>query len=83
MQILKAKLIDVERRKREEEMAKVTGDKTMADFGTQIRSYVLHPYQMVKDLRSEYETSQVDNVLDGELDPFIEAYLRHQRGQDS
>lgn len=82
MTILKAKLIELDRRKREEEMAKVTGEKTMADFGTQIRSYVLHPYQMVKDLRSEYETGNVDGVLDGDLDPFIEAYLRFQRGQD-
>jgi peptide chain release factor 2 len=82
MQILKAKLVDLERRKREEELAKVAGEKSAADFGTQIRSYVLHPYQMVKDLRSEYETGNVDAVLDGDLDPFIEAYLRFRRGQD-
>ncbi|MBI2704238.1 MAG: peptide chain release factor 2 [Actinobacteria bacterium] len=83
MQILKAKLVDVERRRRAEEMAKVTGEKTMADFGTQIRSYVLHPYQMVKDLRSEHETSNVDAVLDGDLDQFIESYLRYERAQAS
>ncbi len=83
MQILKAKLVDLERRQRSEELAKVTGEKTMADFGTQIRSYVLHPYQMVKDLRSEHETGNVDGVLDGDLDPFIEAYLRFERGSSS
>jgi len=83
MTILKAKLVELERRRREEEMAKVTGEKTMADFGTQIRSYVLHPYQMVKDLRSEHETANVDGVLDGDLDPFIEAYLRYQRASST
>jgi peptide chain release factor 2 len=82
MQILRAKLADLERQKREAEMAEITGEKSAADFGTQIRSYVLHPYQMVKDLRSDHETGNVDGVLDGDLDPFIESYLRWRRGND-
>jgi peptide chain release factor 2 len=81
MQVLRARLADVERQQRADEMAQVTGEKSSADFGTQIRSYVLHPYQMVKDLRTEHETGNVDAVLDGDLDPFIEAYLRLQRSQ--
>jgi peptide chain release factor 2 len=83
MQILRAKLADLERQKRAEEMAEITGEKTAADFGTQIRSYVLHPYQMVKDLRSDHETGNIDGVLDGDVDPFIEAYLRWRRGSDA
>ena len=61
MQILRAKLAEVERQKRAAEMAEVTGETSAADFGTQIRSYVLHPYQMVKDLRSEHETGNVES----------------------
>jgi peptide chain release factor 2 len=83
MQVLKARLADVERQKREAEMAEIGGEKTAADFGTQIRSYVVHPYQMVKDLRTEHETGNVDGVLDGDLDPFMEAYLRWQRAAAS
>jgi peptide chain release factor 2 len=83
MQILRAKLAELERQKRADEMAEITGEKTAADFGTQIRSYVLHPYQMVKDLRSDHETGNIDGVLDGDVDPFIEAYLRWRRGSDA
>jgi peptide chain release factor 2 len=79
MQILLAKLADVEREKRVAELSTIRGEQRSVGFGSQIRSYVLAPYQMVKDLRSEYETSQVDAVLDGELDGFIEAFLRWQR----
>lgn len=79
MAILKAKLADLERQKREEEMEAIAGPKQRVGFGTQIRSYVVHPYQMVKDLRSGHETSQVDAVLDGDLDGFMEAYLQWER----
>jgi peptide chain release factor 2 len=79
MHILKAKLADLERQRREEELAAIAGEQQRVGFGSQIRSYVLHPYQMVKDLRSDYETGNVDAVLDGDLDPFMEAYLRWRR----
>ncbi len=79
MHILKAKLVDLERQRREDELAAIAGEQQRVGFGSQIRSYVLHPYQMVKDLRTEHETGNVDGVLDGDLDPFMEAYLRWRR----
>jgi peptide chain release factor 2 len=81
MQMLKAKLAELERQKREDELAAIRGEQRSVGFGSQIRSYVLAPYQMVKDLRSEHETGAVDAVLDGALDPFIEAFLRWQRAE--
>ena len=83
MQVLRAKLAEAEREKREAELDAIRGVQHSVGFGSQIRSYVLQPYQMVKDLRSEYETGNVDGVLDGDLDPFMEAYLRWQRSQSS
>jgi peptide chain release factor 2 len=79
MQILRAKLADLERRRREEQLAQLAGDQQKVGFGSQIRSYVLHPYQLVKDLRTEVETGNVDAVLDGDIDPFVEAWLRQKR----
>jgi peptide chain release factor 2 len=79
MGMLKAKLADLERQKREEEMAAIKGDQQRVGFGSQIRSYVLQPYQMVKDLRTEHESGNVAAVLDGDLDPFMEAYLQWRR----
>jgi peptide chain release factor 2 len=79
MSMLKARLADVERQKREDELLAIQGEQQGVDFGSQIRSYVLQPYQLVKDLRTSHETGNVDGVLDGDLDPFIEAYLRWQR----
>ncbi len=81
LQILRAKLADLEREKREAEMEALAGPKQTMGFGTRIRSYVLHPYQQVKDERSGFEVGDVDGVLDGNLDPLIEAYLRWQRGE--
>jgi peptide chain release factor 2 len=81
MQILMAKLAERQREEREQELVDIRGAQRSVDFGSQIRSYVLHPYQMVKDLRTEHETGDVDGVLDGDLDPFIEAYLRWMRGR--
>jgi peptide chain release factor 2 len=76
MRVLRARLLDLKRRQQEEEMAEIKGDYVKAEWGSQIRSYVLHPYQMVKDHRTETETGNAQAVLDGDLDPFMEAYLR-------
>lgn len=81
MQVLKARLLDMERQKREEEFVQLKGEHVSAGWGNQIRSYVQHPYQLVKDLRTQHETGRVDAVLDGELDEFMEAYLRYRVGQ--
>ncbi|GIU85301.1 MAG: peptide chain release factor 2 [Acidimicrobiales bacterium] len=83
MQILKAKLADLERKKREEEISQIVGEKQRVGFGTQIRSYVLHPYQMVKDLRTGVEVGNVEAVLDGDLDRFMDAYLQWERSRKS
>ena len=84
MRLLKARLVDLERRKRDEKRAQEEGAKKEIEFGSQIRSYVLHPYRMVKDLRTGHQTSQVESVLGGDLDPFIRAYLLGQtRGEDA
>ncbi len=76
MQMLRAKLYELERREQAEKMAKIKGEYTEIAWGNQIRSYVFCPYTMVKDHRTESETGNVQAVMDGELDQFIEAYLR-------
>ena len=75
MRILTARLVERELQRRAEEMAKIKGEHISPEWGNQIRSYVLHPYRMVKDHRTGWETSDSDAVLDGEIDPFIKAYL--------
>lgn len=75
MRMLKSRLYELELRKRREIIAEIEESKMEIDFGSQIRSYVLHPYKLVKDLRTGYETSNVQAVLDGEIDDFIKAYL--------
>ena len=81
MNILKAQLFDREQRKQEEELAELKGEDVDAGWGSQIRSYVLHPYKMVKDHRTNYEVGNTQAVLDGRLDDFMEAYLRHKVGE--
>ncbi len=76
MKMLRAKLFELELEKREEEKRALEGDQQKIEWGSQIRSYVFHPYTMVKDHRTGQETGNVQAVMDGELDPFIEAYLR-------
>ena len=75
MQLLRSKLIELEERKRAEEMAKARGEVKDVAWGSQIRSYVLHPYTMVKDHRTEHEVGDVQRVLDGDIDEFIRDYL--------
>ncbi len=74
--ILKAKLLIIAQEQRAQEIAEIRGDMVEAAWGNQIRNYVFHPYQMVKDLRTNHETTDVDGVMDGDLDAFIEASLR-------
>ena len=76
MQILRARLLELKQAEKEEERAVLRGEYTKAEWGSQIRSYVLHPYQMVKDHRTDHESGNTQAVLDGALDPFMEAYLR-------
>ena len=76
MRVLRARLFELEREKREREIASIGGEKADIEWGSQIRSYVLHPYKLVKDHRTGEETANVDRVLDGDLDAFIYAYLK-------
>jgi peptide chain release factor 2 len=80
MRMLKSKLVELEERKLAEELARERGEVRNVDFGSQIRSYVLHPYQMVKDLRTGYEVGNSQSVLDGDLDGFVHAYLVWRAG---
>ena len=75
MQLLRSQLYEIELRKRQSERDKIEGSKKKIEWGSQIRNYVLHPYKMVKDLRTEHETSNTQAVLDGEINDFIKAYL--------
>lgn len=81
MKVLKARLYELEMQKREEEMEKLKGPKKDISWGNQIRSYVLQPYRLVKDLRTSFEVGDADRVLDGDIDGFIEAYLHWQAQQ--
>ncbi|MEL6138069.1 MAG: peptide chain release factor 2 [Cyanobacteria bacterium J06628_6] len=78
MALLKAKLLVIAQEQRAREVADIRGDMVEAAWGNQIRNYVFHPYQMVKDLRTSVETTAIDDVMNGELDPFIQAYLRQE-----
>jgi peptide chain release factor 2 len=81
MKILKSQLYEIELRKRMDEQAKIEGEKKRIEWGSQIRSYVLQPYKMVKDLRTGYETGNVQAVLDGDLNGFIKAFLMEFAGK--
>ncbi len=81
LKILKSKLHQLEREAQTKKKAELRGEYQSAEWGSQIRSYVLHPYRLVKDHRTDYETSDAQAVLDGALEPFMEAYLRHKLSQ--
>ncbi|MDE2968018.1 MAG: peptide chain release factor 2 [Chloroflexota bacterium] len=83
MRVLEARLLMLEEQKREEERLAIRGDHIEAGWGNQIRSYVLQPYRMVKDLRTQHETSDADRVLDGDIEEFLRASLQHQIGQQA
>jgi peptide chain release factor 2 len=80
LKVLRARLLDLQREEKEREIAALKGDRVKAEWGQQIRSYVLHPYQMVKDHRTEHETPRTADVLNGDLDELMEAYLRSRVG---
>jgi peptide chain release factor 2 len=80
MHILKSKLVELEERKLAEELARERGEVVNVDFGSQIRSYVLQPYQMVKDMRTGHEVGNAQSVLDGDLDGFVHSYLVWRAG---
>lgn len=83
MKVLEARLLELELRRQEEEKAELKGKHVDMAWGNQIRSYVLHPYKMVKDHRTDFETSDPAAVLDGDLDGFIQSYLKSQVGEDA
>lgn len=80
MKMLKARLYELEKQKIQDDIESRSGEKRDVAWGSQIRSYVMHPYKMVKDLRTDHETSNVDAVMDGELDPFVNAFLKGLAG---
>lgn len=81
MTILRSRLAQLQLEQHAEKLTELKGPNQSAEWGNQIRSYVLHPYKQVKDLRTKYETSDPDKVLGGDLDPLIDAYLNHALGQ--
>ena len=82
MKILSARLLELQLAKQTEERARLKGKRISAGWGNQIRSYVLHPYKMVKDHRTDYQTSQTEAVMEGDLDELITAYLRASMGEE-
>ena len=81
IRLLKSQLYELELRKKQEERDKIEGEKKKIEWGSQIRSYVLHPYKMIKDLRTSYQTSDVQSVLDGNLNNFMKAFLMEFGGK--
>jgi peptide chain release factor 2 len=80
LRILKSRLYDIELKKQQEKQAELEGKKKRIEWGSQIRSYVLHPYKMVKDLRTGYSTADTQGVLDGDINEFMRTYLMQEGG---
>ncbi len=78
LRVLRARLFEIQRQEQDKQLSDLRGEYVKTEFGSQIRSYVIHPYQMVKDHRTEYEVGNTQSVLDGEIDGFIEAYLKSE-----
>jgi peptide chain release factor 2 len=83
MKVLRARLLEIKEQEKAEKIEELRGEYQKAEWGSQIRSYVLHPYRMVKDHRTDYEVGNAEAVLDGELDGFIEAYLRAEAAEEN
>jgi peptide chain release factor 2 len=83
MRVLRARLLEIKQAEQDQQIAELRGEYTKAEWGSQIRSYVLHPYQMVKDHRTNFEVGNALGVLEGNLDGLIEAYLRSNLGNNS
>jgi peptide chain release factor 2 len=83
LKVLKARLLEIKQQERKEKIEELRGEYQKAEWGSQIRSYVLHPYHLVKDHRTDYEMGNTEAVLDGDLDPFIESYLRKTLGNNN
>ncbi len=81
LRLLRSQLYEIELRKKREEQARIEGEKKKIEWGSQIRSYTLHPYKLVKDLRTSFESSKVQDVLDGDLNDFIKSYLMEFGGK--
>ena len=79
MSVLRAKLAKKRMEEREAEQRKLKGETSSGEWGSQIRSYVVHPYKLVKDHRTKYETAQTDAVLDGDIDAFMDSFLRERK----
>ena len=80
MQYLRSRLLVLREERRMQELAAIRGDAVKPEWGQQIRNYVFHPYKLVKDVRTDVERTDVQNVLDGDIDDFIASYLRHKHG---
>ena len=83
MKVLRGRLLALKQQERKEKIEELRGEYQKAEWGSQIRSYVLHPYHMVKDHRTDFEMGNTEAVLDGDLDPFIESFLRMTLGEKS
>jgi peptide chain release factor 2 len=83
MRVLRSRLLEIKNQEQEDQLAELRGEYTKAEWGSQIRSYVLHPYQMVKDHRTNYEAGNAQAVLDGKIDDFIQAYLLSKQNNGS